>query len=236
MSTNQQRRAGAPKPGSASQRGRAVKQSSSRRGLYIVLAGVAVVALVLVGAFLFRPGAGANVAEELLATLPSKGSAEAPVTVVEYSDFQCPACGYYFAQMSSDIDATYVDAGKVRIIYHDFPLNQHRNAIPAAEAARAANEQGKFWEMHDLLFRQQYEWSELVDPTAQFVAYAGALGLDTATFEEALRSGKFRQDVLKTKQAAESANIPATPTFVIDGKQYSMENLKQGIEDALAGK
>jgi hypothetical protein len=100
-----------------------------------------------------------------------KGDPDAPVTVVEYSDFQCPACASYFQRLGRFIDQNYVETGKVQFIYHDFPLrNVHPNAVKAGEVARCAGDQGKFWPMHDLLFSRQREWASDGNVVPRFVS------------------------------------------------------------------
>lgn len=164
-----------------------------------------------------------------------KGNPDAPVKVFEYSDFQCPACANFHNTLGQQIDTTYVETGQVQIIFHDFPLrNIHANAALAAEAARSAGEQGKFWEMHDLLFINQSEWSTSGNPTALFARYAEQLGLDRAEFERSLNDGTYTAQVEAAEQSAMQAGIPATPTFVINGQQVNAQQLIPAINAALA--
>jgi protein-disulfide isomerase len=100
-----------------------------------------------------------------------RGKASAPVTLVEFGDYQCPSCGYYYP-MVEELLRRYPD--KVKLEFHHYPLIQvHAHALTAAMAAEAAGDQGKYWEMHDKLYQHQKEWSSLPDPEAQFLAYAG---------------------------------------------------------------
>ncbi len=231
---------------SAAPRGRAVRPKRPLPLFYILLAVIFIAGTAAIGYFVLRPRAAATppaqpagVAEATplpLSSFPAKGRADAPVTVVIYSDFQCPACGFFASQLEQAFTTKYIDTGKVRLVYHDFPLSQHQNAIPAAEAARCAADQGAFWPMHDLLFKQQYEWQNLAQPQAKFGEYAAALKLDTAKFNQCLASGTHRAEILAARADADRAGIPATPTFVIDGKQYTMQDLESGIEAALAAK
>jgi len=156
------------------------------------------------------------------------------VTVIEYADFQCPACGAFFSQLEPAFTHDYIDTGKVRLLYHDFPLQQHPNAIPAAEAARCAADQGAFWGMHDLLFANQSAWSELPQPAGQFIGYADQLKLDRAAFQQCLSSHTSRAAVLQAQRDSIQANIQQTPTFVIDGRQYLASDLPAAIAAALA--
>lgn len=220
------------------QRGRAVrgKSKNNMRTLYIGLGVLAVVAVAVI-ALVALPNRGQSVAVSTeLSSFPAKGSPEAPVTVVEYADFQCPGCAYFATNLEAGITQDYVDTGKVRFIYHEMPLNQHRNAIPAAEAARCANDQGKFWDMHALLFANQQQWASQARPGPQFGVYAQQLGLDQAAFDQCVSSGKYRATIQAAQRAAFGAGIQSTPTFVIDGQTYGANDLRGAIDAALAAK
>lgn len=144
-----------------------------------------------------------------------KGPASAPVTLVEYSDFQCPACEAYepvLEKLESEASTTF------RIVYRHFPLTQlHPNALPAAYASEAANLQGKFWEMHDMLFANHTDWTELADPTSVFVGYAGKIGLDTAKFKADLSSDAVKARVQADVDDGNKIGINYTPSFFING-------------------
>jgi protein-disulfide isomerase len=217
------------------QRGRA-SQSAPRslRPFYIALALIAIAGVVVIATTMQR-----NRTVAMTGTLDgyqTKGSANAPVTVVEYADFQCPGCAYFATQLEPGITRDYVDTGKIRFVYHEFPLNIHPNAIPAAEAGRCAADQGAFWPMHNLLFAKQDEWAEQPQPNALFAAYAEQLKLDRNAFTQCLASGKHRAEVLAARQQAEAAQIPSTPSFVINGKRYEALELRGAIDAALAAK
>ena len=142
---------------------------------------------------------------------PSWGPADAPVTIVEFSDFQCPYCARFVTQTLPQIKQTY--EGKVRFVFRDFPLSQiHENAEKASEAAECANEQGKFWEYHDKLFSSQ----SALD-VASLKSYASQLGLDTATFDQCLDSSKYAQEVQKDLQDGTSYGVDGTPAFFVNG-------------------
>lgn len=208
----------------------------------VAIAGVAALSTVFLGSRTAQaptttanPGTSAQ-ATAALDSYPSKGSTDAPVTVVEYSDFQCPACAYFATTQEASIMHDYVDTGKVRFIYHDFPLPQHGNAILATEAARAAGEQNAFWPMHDLLFAKQTEWENLPNAQQQFIAYAQQLNLDVAKFSQSLSSGKYRATAVAAQQDSENVGINATPSFVINGNVYNASDLRSAIDTALAAK
>jgi len=183
------------------------------------------------------PAAGQGIVSSLpLESLPTRGDPNAPVTVVEYADFQCPACGTFATQLEPGIVKDYIDAGKVKFVFHDFPLSQHPNAIPAAEAARCAGDQNAFWPMHDLLYAQQAQWENLAQPGMQFAGYAQQLKLDADAFNQCLSSHKYQPAVLQARDAANQAGVDHTPTFTIDGKPYDMPELRAAIDAALAAK
>jgi len=143
---------------------------------------------------------------------PSWGPADAPVTIVEFSDFQCPYCARFVTQTLPQIRQQY--EGKVRFVFRDFPLSTiHENAEKAAEAAECANEQGKFWEYHDKLFSSQ----SALD-VASLKSYASQLGLDTATFDECLDSNKYAEEIQKDVQDGTSYGVDGTPAFFVNGQ------------------
>jgi protein-disulfide isomerase len=162
-----------------------------------------------------------------------KGSPDAPITVIEYGDFQCPSCATFATQAEEQFDQLYVETGKVRLIYHDFPLPQHNYAMIAATAARAAGEQGKFWEMHDLLFSRQRQWSNSSNIESLLSSYAEAIGLDRAAFEQALNSEKYTAQLAAAQQQSETRGVQATPTFEVNGQLVSAAELEAAIEAAL---
>jgi protein-disulfide isomerase len=162
---------------------------------------------------------------------PAKGNADASVTIVEFTDFQCPSC----AQQHPVLERIVSEFGnRVRLVVRDFPLSQHANARKAAEAAEAAREQGKYWEYIAVLFRNQSALG--VDNLKQ---YASELGLDRARFDASLDSGKFAEMVQRDVVDGHKLGVNGTPTFYVNGKRVSdrsYEGLKARIEAALKGK
>ncbi len=169
-----------------------------------------------------------------LESLPTRGNANAPVTVVEYADFQCPACGVFYSTMEPAILKDYVDTGKVKFLFHDFPLTQHANAVPAAEAARCAGDQNAFWPMHDQLYATQAQWENSKEPNAFFAGLADQLKLDRNTFAECVNSGKYTATVKASYDASLKAGVNQTPTFTIDGQPLNANQLRGAIDSALA--
>ncbi len=147
-----------------------------------------------------------------------KGGADARLVLVEYSDFQCPACAS-LTPMLQRLEKAFPD--QLRIVFRHFPLTSiHDKAVLAAEAAEAAGAQGKFWEMHDLLFSRQRDWSPQSRDEAMttFVSYARELGLDVERFSRELQEGKYRPLVEKRRDEARSLGLPGTPTVFINGQ------------------
>ena len=146
---------------------------------------------------------------QVAATGPAKGPEGAKVTIVEFSDFQCPYCSRG-RQVMDQVTKTYGD--KVRVVFRDFPLDFHKNAQKAAEAGQCANEQGKFWTLHDWMFDHQDKLA--VD---DLKAAARELKLDGAKFDECLTSGKFAQAVADNMKAGQAAGVRGTPAFFVNG-------------------
>ncbi len=164
-----------------------------------------------------------------------KGSPDAPVKITEFADFQCPACGNFAANIEPGITKDYIETGKAQMIYHEFPLPSHSNAVPAAEAGRCAGDQGKFWPMHDLLFARQRDWSNKSDVIPTFGDYARQVGMDSGAFTECLRGGKHREAVTAAGKAAEQQGVNATPTLKLNGKDVQPTRLRAAIDQALGG-
>lgn len=151
-----------------------------------------------------------------------EGGKDAAVTLVEYSDFQCPACGAYFPVVSG-LHNTYGDA--LKIVYRNYPLTQvHANAQLAAQAAEAAGIQGKFFDMHGLLFQNQKAWSAEADPTATFIGYAASLDLDEAKFTTDLTSTVVKNNIRDDIRSGDASNISGTPTFFLNGIKIENPN------------
>lgn len=145
------------------------------------------------------------------------GGNTAPVTLVEYSDFQCPACGSYYPVLES----LRKDMGdSLRFVYRHFPLTQaHKNAELAAFASEAASAQGKFWEMHALLFENQDTWSISADAKSLFIGYAKSLGLDPVKFEQDISSVATKERVARDVASGVQAGVNGTPSFYVNGKK-----------------
>ena len=160
------------------------------------------------------PTSNANVDNLDLSDNYAKGDKNAKVTIVEFSDFQCPFCSRFFTQTLPQIQENYIDTGKVKFYYADFPLESiHQQAMPAALAARCAGEQDEdaFWDFHDLLFSNQQALSD-----SNYKQWADDLGLDTDDFNDCLDSKKYQDDVRKDMQEGSSQGIRGTPGSIVN--------------------
>ena len=159
-----------------------------------------------------------------------RGAENAPVTLVEYGDYQCPACGHYHP-IITELLGRY--DGKLKLEYHHFPLiSIHPNAMSASVAAEAAGDQGKFWEMHDLLYIRQREWSPNPNVETVFLQYAVELGLDSNQFMQSMRSPATRDRVLADVTRGSSI-VQSTPTFVLNGEVLPGSPELQGLVDRI---
>jgi protein-disulfide isomerase len=166
---------------------------------------------------------------QVAATGPSKGPDNAPITIVEFSDFECPFCSRVNPTLAQ-VQQNYGD--KVRIVFRQFPLAMHPNAQKAAEASLCAHDQGKFWQMHDLMFAQQKELG--VD---QLKAKASQLGLDTESFNQCLDSGEYADQVRTDMADGTAAGVSGTPAMFVNGVPISgavpYEQVAAMIDDEL---
>lgn len=158
---------------------------------------------------------------------PVRGDPNAQITIVEFSDFQCPFCGRFFTQTLPLIEKNYIETEKVKFVYRDFPLPEiHPNAIPAALAAECADDQGVFWEYHDKLFENLLQWENLdkQNVVRTFEQYAEDLGADTDTFNSCLESGKYLDEVQNDLNDGVSYGVTGTPGFFIGNEKigYTM--------------
>jgi NhaA family Na+:H+ antiporter len=170
-----------------------------------------------------------------------RGNANAPVTVEEFADFQCPSCGTYYPELKK-IENEFGD--RLRVVFRERPLvPPHEHALMAAQAAEAAGLQGRFWEMHDKLYENQTAWSEAKDLVPVFVDYAKQIGLDTDRFMKDINGEVVSTRIFQDGKRAHALGINSTPTFFVNGKeakddQMKPEGLRAMINQALreAGK
>ncbi|MBC3193030.1 thioredoxin domain-containing protein [Pseudonocardia sp. C8] len=208
------------------------------RNVKISLLVVGAFALVVAGLlFATRPaeppsGAGGTASADALAPADAPRLNDAPgasVTLVEFLDFQCPGCGQ-LQPIMGQIAQQYGD--RVQFVIRDFPLPMHRNAEPAAVAAEAAHQQGRFVPMYERLFGAQHEWAEQADPAPLFRGYAEQLGLDMAAYDAAVADPATLERVRADRAAGEAAGVQGTPTIFVNGEQVEVSSVKD-ITDAL---
>jgi protein-disulfide isomerase len=175
---------------------------------------------------------------------PFKGEKNAKLTLIEFSDYQCPFCGRHVRDTVPQLEKEYISTGKIKYVFRDNPLPFHKDAPKAAEAAYCAGEQGKFWEMHDLMYSNQGKLSLTNLPT-----HAVALGLDAAKFQACLDSGKFADPIKNDAAEAAKLGLTGTPSFLLgvttpnDGKikvvkvikgAQKFDNFKAAIDEILS--
>ena len=148
-----------------------------------------------------------------LAQDPVLGDNQAPITMIEFSDFECPYCALHSKETFPQIKREYIDTGKVKVVFKNFPLPSHRKAQKAAEAGECAFEQGKFWEYKEKLFENQENLS-----VKNLKQYARDLGLDSKEFNQCLQSGRFEKEVKQDYQEGQEKSIKGTPTFFINSE------------------
>jgi protein-disulfide isomerase len=163
-----------------------------------------------------------------------KGNKDSSVILVEYSDFQCPACGAYFPLIERIVSES---STTIKFVYRHFPLTQHANAVPAAQAAEAAGKQGKFWEMYEKIFTTQKEWETSTTVDKIFYNYATQMGLDMAKFDVDYKSKEVTDKINNDLKSGLKAGINSTPTFYLNGNKISnpqsYEEFKKIIDEAI---
>jgi protein-disulfide isomerase len=197
--------------------------------LYIVLAAVAAVGIGAVGVSVGAGGGNAVTApvpleglddlERLveLAQGVTKGDEGAPITIIEFGDFQCPACQAFAMQVKPQVELAYVESGRAKFVFYDWPIvTGHPNAFLAARASRCAADQDKYWEYHDNLFRNQARWAPMTSPIDAFVDYAETLGLDRGEFASCLNSDRHAELVTANMELGNQLGVNGTPTIYVE--------------------
>ena len=209
------------------------RESKILIGVTVVVVGVMVGLFVAANRKSAAPSPVSNTAAVARASSHRLGSGS--VQVVEFGDYQCPACEAAYPD-TKRIISDY--QGKITFIFRNYPLPMHPNAPMAAEAAEAAAAQGKFWEMHDKLYDTQNAWADLPNPLDTFVTYAGQLGLDTAKFKSDVQN-KAYQSIISADQADGNAlKLAGTPTFFVNNNMVNVQtsyygDIKTAIDAAL---
>jgi len=220
---------------------------------YGLLAVVAIAGIAIVG---YQVGSGAGTASEPvelgelseveLAELAQGmvlGSPDAPVTVFEFGDYQCPSCRIWFQNVKNLLDVSYIQPGKVKFVFYDWPITQaHPNAFLAARASRCAADQDLYWEYHKSLFDNQGVWSNLSSPVGQFTTLAEAVGVDGSEFKACLESDAYADVVTAQMQLGGQLGVGGTPTILITNgngsavrpPSQSYEGIVEVLEEMLA--
>jgi protein-disulfide isomerase len=160
---------------------------------------------------------------------PIIGDPNAPITIIEFSDFQCPFCARFHIQTLPLILEEYIEQGKVKLVFRDFPIQSiHPNALPASVAAECANEQGKFKEMHDMLFDNQNKWNsqDTDDALSLFSQYATNIQLEQETFDSCLTNGKHIDEIKKDLDDGREYGVSGTPGFFVGNDEIGYVELK----------
>ena len=167
-----------------------------------------------------------------------RGDADAPVTLEEYADFQCPSCAMTTLQSIRPMENSF--GSRLRVIFWHFPLPNHKHGREAALAAEAAGHQGKFWEMHDMLYQKQSEWSKAPDIHPVFEDYAQELKMDVARFKKDFESSDVAAAVDRQHEQGEKHGVKNTPTIFINGQEFpppfNPERLHEAIDAAMPSK
>jgi protein-disulfide isomerase len=198
--------------------------------LPFVIVSVVAALTITIGAMLYRTKHVApvsvskerTVAAQATNSVHARGLADAPVTLEEFGDFQCPPCG----RLAGPLQEIEKDYGvRLRVIFRNFPFAIHEHAREAACAAEAAGLQGHFWEMHDLLYREQANWSKTKDVQPLFVSYAGTLGLNLDRFERDMSSEQVKEKVESDQKRGEAIGVKNTPTIFINNESVPPTSL-----------
>ena len=207
-------------------------KGSEMSKFYWVLGAVAVVGVAIVGYSVGSNALGAAATEPIdmssieqgqlveIAQGITKGDEDAPLTIVEFADYQCPGCGAFALSVKPQVELAYVQTGKAKFVYYDFPLiSIHAHAFLAARAARCADDQELFWQYQDVLFRNQPSWSTKTDVTRDFIDYAETVGAEPEAFEACLRSDRHADVVSANLRLAQELGLDGTPTIMVSQGQ-----------------
>jgi protein-disulfide isomerase len=223
---------------------------------YWALGAIAVVGVAVVGYSVGSNALGAAATEPIavegldnmeqlveLAQGVTKGDENAPVTIVEFADYQCPACGVFALRFKPQVELTYVQTGKAKFVFYDFPLiSIHPHAFLAARAGRCADDQGLFWEYQDVVFRNQTRWASKSDVTGDFADYAADVGADRSAFEACLNSDRHADLVSANLRLAQELGLDGTPTIMVSQgggmarrlNNFDFETIRDVVESMLA--
>ena len=212
------------------------KRILKRTAMWVLITGALIGSVFAVYNYEGSPGTTAMIVDAVSPTDQIFGISDSEVTLIEYGDFQCPACAQY-EPIVQKVRTDY--AGKIAFVYRHFPLSQHKNAKITAYASEAAGKQGKFWEMHDMIYDGQNAWANLGNDEAKdvLIKYAETIGLDLKLFADQMDSSEIKNKVQADNNGGLKAGVNSTPTFILNGKKIqpgSYDELKNFIEQELA--
>jgi protein-disulfide isomerase len=224
----------------------AAKRGGPGKGFWVAVALVAVVGIAALSWAITKPKETASRIDPSLPPMKAQGyvlgSPSAPIEVIEFADFECPGCGQFATLTEPDVRARLVNTGQIRIRYLDYPLPIHKNTWDASLAAACANDQGKFWEMHDVIFANQDKWNGEATkrPRGPLGDLAKGIGLDMSKYDACMDAETHRAQIQGNLAEAERRQINQTPTFIIGGKVYPgalpFDQFKQLVEAEIAAK
>jgi protein-disulfide isomerase len=216
--------------GKTNNRKNVVRNASSRpTGFYYILGAIAVAGASILGYTMLRKPsapAGAEITYDPATSGPAQGyllgNPDAPVKIEEFADFECPGCAQFATVTEPDVRKRIVETGLASFTFYDFPLPQHRNSLAAHNAAACANDQGRFWQMHDRIFLGQDQWNTQAasNPKPFFEKYAADVGLNVQVWETCYDQRRHQGRILANAAEGERRNIRSTPTFIIGNKAY----------------
>jgi protein-disulfide isomerase len=211
---------------------------------YVLLAVLAVAGALTIGVLMRRKPVSipANVAVQVADTAGFRGymlgRPDAPVEITEYGDYQCPACAGFDMVQFPTVKERLIDGGRVRWRYRDFPLDIHPNARLVAHAAACAEEQGKYWDAHRLIYEAQTDWARQRNPAGDIRGIVKSIGADMGKYDACMESAKYAGRIQASYDEALKVGISSTPSFVVGGRIYSgalpYDDLRK-LVDSLAG-
>jgi protein-disulfide isomerase len=222
------------------------KAAGTNRAFYLIIAVIAIGGIAALTYAATRPKGGiSRVAFD--STLPKVesqgyviGSPTAPVEITEFGDFECPPCGRFATLTEPDVRTRLVNTGQIRWRYIDYPLDMHKNTWNASIAAACADEQGKFWQMHDAIYANQDRWDgeATSNPNKVLKEVATQVGLNRQTFDQCLDTQKTKPKIQAHYELAMARHLPGTPTFIIGDQQISnflsYDDFKKLVDEQIA--
>ncbi len=222
------------------------------KNFYIVIGIVALVGIAAV-TVVMRGGSGASEPVDLgeiadaelveLARGEVYGDPAAPITIMEFGDYQCPSCRIFAQTVKPQVDLAYIQSGQAKLVFHDFPLQQFQHSFLAARAVRCGGEQGRYFEYHDAVFRTQDQWAAMQAAAGHFRDLADEVGLDTGAFASCLNSDRYADVVTANLTLGQMLGVAGTPAIFIHGGNggparrlggYQFIDIQQAVDEILA--